>query len=243
MEAIIENEPEQKQTPAWLLELFGGEPERHQRIEVAGVEWWYWNYSGEAEIHTHIEDAGGRTRMLDCSQKKEGKYCWEFSLLVAEGQYVRARGETETLLQAAEAALSYAPEELECGGAVWFREQSEAEQWKGWVNGDCVQIRVIEKAYRWERKCAEAEDLLKLCNSFGNELSGEAATREEAMQAAIDAPDKLRELAAKFVTGKPVEEAYARGVVDGREEMRSAIKSTINCIRLLPAGMAKAKAA
>lgn len=243
MEAIVATEAEQKQTPAWLLELFGGEPERHQRIEVAGVEWWYWNYSGEAEIHTHIDDAGGRKRILGCSQGKDGMYHWEFSLFVAEEQYVWARGEAETLLQVADAALSYAPEELEYGGAVWFREQGEAEQWKGWVNGDCVQIRVVEKAYRWGRKCAEVEDLLRLCNSFGNEFSGKAATREEAMQAAIDAPDKLRELAAKFVLGKPIEEAYSRGVVDGREEMRSAIKSTINCVRLLPAGMAKEKAA
>lgn len=236
MEAIIATEVEQKQTPAWLLELFGGEPKQHQRIEVAGVEWWHWNYSGEAEIHAHIEEAGGRTRLLNCSQGKEGKYCWEFSLLVAEGQYVRARGETETPLQAVQAALAYMPEELDFGGAVWFREQREAEQWEGWLNGDCVQIRDDTKAYRWERECAEAKDLLKLCNRFGNELSGEAATREEAMQAAIDAPNKLGELAAKFVTGKPVEEAYARGVADGREEMRSAIKATINCVRLLPAG-------
>lgn len=243
MEAITTNETEQKQTPAWLLELFGGEPERHQRIEVAGVEWWYWNYSGEAEIHTHIEEAGGRTRLLNCSQGKEGKYCWKFFLLVAEGQGVRARGETETLLQAVQAALAYMPEELDFGGAVWFREQREAEQWEGWVNGDCVRILAVEKAYCWERKCGEAEDLLKLCNSFKNELSGKAATREEAMQAAIDAPNKLRELAAKFVLGKPVEEAYARGVVDGREEMRSAIKATINCVRLLPAEKVKAKAA
>ena len=42
---------------------------------------------------------------------------------------------------------------------------------------------------------------------------------------------------------KLVEEAYARGVADGREEMRTAIKSTINCIRLRPAGMVKAKEA
>jgi hypothetical protein len=42
---------------------------------------------------------------------------------------------------------------------------------------------------------------------------------------------------------KLIEEAYARGVADGREEMRTAIKSTINCIRLLPAGMMKAKEA
>lgn len=243
MEAITTNETEQKQTPAWLLELFGGAPERHQRIEVTGVEWWYWNYSGEADIHTHIEEAGGRTRMLTCSQGKEGKYCWKFSLLVAEGQYVRARGETETLLQAVQAALAYVPEELEFGGMACFREQGEREQWKGWVNGDCVQILAVEKAYRWERECAEAKDLLKLCNRFGNELSGEAATREEAMQAAIDAPNKLRELATKFVLGKPVEEAYVRGVVDGREEMRTAIKSMLNCVRLLPAGKPKAKAA
>lgn len=243
MEAIATNEPEQKQTPAWLLELFGGAPEQHQRIEVAGVEWWYWNYSGEAEIHTHIEEADGRTRLLNCSQGKEGKYCWEFSLLVAEGQYVRAQGETETLLQAVQAALAYMPEELECGGAVWFREQGEREQWKGWVNGDCVLILAVEKAYRWVRKCAEAEDLLKLCNSFWNELFGEAATSEEAMLAAIDAPNKLRELATKFVLGKPVEEAYARGVADGREEMRSAIKATINCVRLLPAEKVKERAA
>ncbi len=42
---------------------------------------------------------------------------------------------------------------------------------------------------------------------------------------------------------KLIEEAYARGVADGREEMRTAIKSTINCIRLLPAGRAKPKEA
>lgn len=42
---------------------------------------------------------------------------------------------------------------------------------------------------------------------------------------------------------KLVEEAYARGVVDGREEMRTAIKSMLNCVRLLPAGKPKAKAA
>ncbi|GAB1414504.1 MAG: hypothetical protein AMXMBFR31_23350 [Candidatus Desulfobacillus denitrificans] len=40
---------------------------------------------------------------------------------------------------------------------------------------------------------------------------------------------------------KLVDEAYACGVADGREEMRTAIKSTINCIRLLPAGRAKPK--
>lgn len=250
METIVATEAEQKQTPAWLLELYGGEPERHQKIVVAGVEWWYWRGCSWADINCHIEDDDGRLRMIGCYQDDKGAFVWNFSLLVAEGQYVRAYGKAGTLLQAAEAALSYAPEELECGGAVWFREQSEAEQWKGWVNGDCVQIRVIEKAYRWERKCAEAEDLLKLCNSFGNELSGEAATREEAMQAAIDAPDKLRELAAKFVTGKPIEEAYVRGVEVGREEMRVAAHSVastvgrdINRIRLLPAGMAKEKAA
>jgi len=244
MEAITTNETEQKQTPAWLLELFGGEPERHQRIEVAGVEWWYWNYSGEAEIHTHIEEAGGRTRMLGCSQGKEGKYCWEFSLLVSEGQYVRARGETETLLQAVQAALAYAPEETECGGVAWFRGQEEKETWEGWVGGDHARVEAsADVAYRWRRKCADARDLLQLCQSCWNELSDAAATREAAMQAAIDAPNKLRELAAKFVLGKPVEEAYARGVADGREEMRTAIKSTINCIRLLPAGMVKAKEA
>jgi len=243
MEAIIENGTEQKQTPAWLLELFGGQPSDHQKAELAGVEWWYWDRPAVTKIHTHIKANEGRVRMLDLGQDDAGAFAWNFSLLVAEGQYVWARGEAETLLQAAEAALSYAPEELECGGAVWFREQGEAERWEGWVNGDCVQIRVVEKAYHWKRECAEVEDLLKLCNSFWNELSGEAATREEAMQAAIDAPNKLRELAAKFVLGKPVEEAYSRGVVDGREEMRTAIKSSINCIRLLPAGMVKAKAA
>jgi hypothetical protein len=42
---------------------------------------------------------------------------------------------------------------------------------------------------------------------------------------------------------KLIEEAYVRGVMDGREEMRSAIKSMLNCVRLLPAGKAKAKAA
>ncbi|GMU48771.1 MAG: hypothetical protein AMXMBFR31_09970 [Candidatus Desulfobacillus denitrificans] len=42
---------------------------------------------------------------------------------------------------------------------------------------------------------------------------------------------------------KLVEEAYVRGVVDGREEMRSAIKSMLNYVRLLPAGKPKAKAA
>ncbi|GJQ53791.1 MAG: hypothetical protein HKUEN07_03600 [Rhodocyclaceae bacterium] len=45
------------------------------------------------------------------------------------------------------------------------------------------------------------------------------------------------------MVAKLVEEAYARGVTDGREEMRTAIKSTINCIRLLPAGTMKAKEA
>ncbi len=42
---------------------------------------------------------------------------------------------------------------------------------------------------------------------------------------------------------KHIEEAYARGVADGREEMRSAIKTTIYRIRLLPAGKVKAKEA
>lgn len=49
---------------------------------------------------------------------------------------------------------------------------------------------------------------------------------------------------------KLVEEAYVRGVVDGREEMRVAAHAVvatvgrdIGRIRLLPAGMAKAKAA
>ncbi|MCK6384204.1 MAG: hypothetical protein L6Q52_07630 [Rhodocyclaceae bacterium] len=246
MEAITANKTEQKQTPAWLLELFGGEPEPHQKIEVAGIEWWYWNYSGEAEIHTHIEEAGGRTRMLGCSQGKEGKYCWEFSLLVSEGQYVRARGETETLLQAVQAALAYMPEEMECGGVTWFRGQEEKETWEGWVGGDYAHVDASadeDDAFRWGRKCAEAKDLLLLCRSFFSELGGEAMSREDAMQAAIDAPNKLRELVSKFVLGKPVEEAYARGVADGREEMRTAIKSTINCIRLLPSGRAKPKEA
>lgn len=236
------NETEQKQTPAWLVDLFGGEPSDHQRVELAGVEWWYWNYS-QQKIHAHIHEASGRVRMLCCTQNDKGAFCWEFTLKVADEQYVRADGEAGTLLQAAEAALAYVPEELEFGGMAFFREQGEREMWEGWVIGDRVQILADKETYRWERKCAEVVDLLELCNSFGNELSGKAATREEAMQAAIDAPNKLRELAAKFVLGKPVEEAYARGVADGREEMRTAIKSTINCIRLRPAGMVKAKEA
>lgn len=240
----IKTESEQKQTPAWALELYGREPELHQRIVVAGVEWWYWHgCKSRADINCHIEDDGGRSRMIGCYQDDKGAFVWNFSLQAAEGQYVRAYGEAETLQQAVEAALAYVPEELEFGGMAWFREQGEAEQWKGWVNDDCVQIHAVDQTYRWRRKCAEAEDLLKLCSSFGNELTGEAATREEAVLAAIDAPNKLRELASKFVIGKPIEEAYARGVVDGREEMRTAIKSMLNCVRLLPAGKPKAKAA
>lgn len=233
------NETEQKRTSAWVLELYGGEPSSCQKVELAGVEWWYWHGCTRPEINCHIEEDGGRLRMIKCHQDDKGVFIWGFSLLVAKGQYVDAHGEAETLLQAAEAAVAHVPEELDFGGMAWFREQSEREQWKGWVNGDRVQILAIEEAYHWGRGCAEAKDLLKLCSSFGNELAGKAATREEAAQAAIDAPNKLRELAAKFVLGKPVEEAYARGVADGREEMRTAIKSTINCIRLLPAGMVK----
>lgn len=237
------NETEQKQTPAWVLELYGKEPNSCQKVELAGVEWWYWRGCRWPEINCHIEEGGGRLRMIKCHQDDKGVFIWGFSLLVAEGQYVRADGEAGTLLQAAEAALAYVPEELEFGGMAFFREQGEREMWEGWVNGDRVQILADKETYRWERKCAEAVDLLELCNSFGNELSGKAATREEAAQAAIDAPNKLRELAAKFVLGKPVEEAYARGVADGREEMRIAIKSTINCIRLRPSGLVKAKEA
>ncbi|CAG0926945.1 MAG: hypothetical protein F9K21_00455 [Rhodocyclaceae bacterium] len=243
MEAIIEDGTEQKQTPVWLLELYGGEPSDYQKTELAGAEWWHWNSIAPPKISCHIHEDGGRLRLINCHQDDKGAFAWKFSLLVAEGQYVRAHGEAETLLQAAEAALAYTPDEMECGGVAWFREQGEAERWVGWVNGDCVLVCGGEKAYCWSRGCAEAEDLLMLCNSFRNEFSGGAATREEAMQAAIDAPNKLRELAAKFVLGKPVEEAYSRGVVDGREEMRSAIKATINCIRLLPSEKVKAKAA
>lgn len=237
------NETEQKQTSAWVLELYGEEPSSHQTVELAGVEWWYWRGCAWPEINCHIKEDGGRLRMIKCHQDDKGVFIWGFSLLVAEGQYVHAYGEAETLLQAAEAALAYVPEELEFGGMAFFREQGEGEQWRGWVNGDRVQILAVEETYRWGRECAEVEDLLKLCSSFGNELAGKAATREEAAQAAIDAPNKLRELAAKFVLGKPVEEAYARGLADGREEMRSAIKTTINRIRLLPAEKVKAKEA
>lgn len=49
---------------------------------------------------------------------------------------------------------------------------------------------------------------------------------------------------------KLIEEAYVRGVMDGREEMRVAAHSVVSIvgrnigrIRLLPPGMAKAKAA
>lgn len=237
------NETEQKQTSAWVLELYGGEPSSCQKVELAGVEWWYWHGCTRPEINCHIEEDGGRLRMIKCHQDDKGVFIWGFSLLVAEGQYVRAYGEAEALLQAAEAALAYVPEELEFGGMAFFHEQGEREMWEGWVNGDRVQILADEETYRWERKCAEAGDLLELCNSFWDVLAGKAATPEEAAQAAIDAPNKLRELAAKFVLGKPIEEAYARGVADGREEMRSAIKTTINRIRLLPAEKVKAKEA
>lgn len=237
------NETEQKQTSAWVLELYGEEPSSHQKVELAGVEWWYWHGCTRPEINCHIKEDGGRLRMVECYQDDKGGFIWRFSLLVAEGQYVRAQGKAETLLLAAEAALTYAPPELEFGGMTWFRRQGEAEWWEGWVKGDRINIVAGGETYRWARKCAEAEDLLTICNSFGNELCGEVATCEEAMQAAIDAPNKLQELAAKFVLGKPVEEAYARGVADGREEMRSAIKTTINRIRLIPAGKVKAKEA
>ncbi len=243
MEAIVATEAEQKQTPAWLLELYGGEPDNYQTVELAGVEWWCWHGCTRQEINCHIKEDGGRLRMVKCSQGDKGVFVWGFSLLVADGQYICAYGEAETLLQAAEAALAYVPEELDFGGMAWFRGQGEAEQWEGWVNGDRVRIHAVNETCRWERKCAEAENLLEFCDSFGSGLSGKTATREEAMQAAIDAPNKLRELASKFVIGKLVEEAYVRGVTDGREEMRSAIKSMLNYVRLLPAGKPKAKAA
>lgn len=243
MEAITASKTEQKQTPAWLLELFGGEPEPHQKIEVAGVEWWYWHRCARPEINCHIEEGGGRWRMIECCQDDKGVFIWKCSLLVAEGQYVRAHGEAETLLQAAEEALAYIHEELEFGGMVWFREQRETEGWQGCVDGECAIVIADRGHFYWRRECVQAKDLLTLCGSLWGALSGETASREDAMQAAIDAPNKLRELVSKFVLGKPVEEAYARGVADGREEMRTAIKSTINCIRLLPAGMVKAKEA
>lgn len=80
------NETEQKQTSAWVLELYGGEPSSCQKVELAGVEWWYWHGCTQPEINCHIEEDGGRLRMIKCHQDDKGVFIWGFSLLVAEGQ-------------------------------------------------------------------------------------------------------------------------------------------------------------
>jgi len=207
-------------------------------VEVDGAEWRSCEWSGvgghvygRGEVNRH--DAPDVIRTV--GTRASGGFRWEVSRLLADGIYARARGETETLVDAMNLALRepLAPDVRD--GVEWYQDRAGSV---AVVAGARWGVARLGEAWYFVRQITEPavvaaiNQLRLLINdrwSSGcepGELRGPAATREEAEQACATAVQRLRAAAAAILGVVDHAESgddFQRGWTRGRRELQATI--------------------
>jgi hypothetical protein len=175
--------------------------------ELMGRTWYRWDWS--QDLTSRTDDITLTIRLAH-----GGGFLWTWTKHLSEMASARACGKAETVLAAAEAAVSYQPETVcyEYLGDVttWYRNE---RRWTAAIGGDEAEVfehdptpsdPVLAKAgllveegrFCWSRRYEAGKVVLDL---FRQPISGRALTLEEAFMACVDAPERLRRACGALV--------------------------------------------
>lgn len=124
-----------------------------------------------------------------------------------------------------------APETIEFGGVVWIRRKptdSDPENWDGLASERSVYVHRYPGRDEWCWQCSFNELRYKH-KLLSDRASGLADSREEAMQAALDASSRVRDYLAELVdvlTGLGAitdGSEYQRGYKGGQVDLKAKV--------------------
>lgn len=128
--------------------------------------------------------------------------------------------------QQAEQAL----ETIEFGGVVWTLRKPSAinpEEWEGCANERQIRVHLYpnERYWKWQCEFKELEGKHELLTSRASCL---VYSREEAMQAAIDASSRVKDYLVELVEvlgrlGAITESEYQRGFKAGQVDLKAKV--------------------
>jgi hypothetical protein len=163
------------------------------------VKWW-------AERGTHEDllwrSCGGAGPVMQVRQLTDGRYTWRVSLLISPNVWVDAGGVNATAPEACRAAIA-------CDGpprvihrylnadTVWYTPAPD--HWIASINDDEARVAKHGEQFVWTRYWAGGAVALSLTSNTGGHLQGDAKSLEEAMCAAIDAPERFKRACATLI--------------------------------------------
>ncbi|WP_153111519.1 hypothetical protein [Propionivibrio limicola] len=158
-----------------------------------------WN-GYDLESHDYMSHHPKKGVILNIRGGDDDKFHWEYSLLIAEGVYVRHVGVAETVPEASEAALAYQPTVHVfdwIGETTWY--ETDHNTMTAAIDGEEAKIRKTGFAkdeskyqYAWSREWSPASAVLDAAGGIDHSLSGHAPTLEQALIAVMEAPERLK---------------------------------------------------
>lgn len=201
------------------------------KITAAGVEWWSFEGMLANSFSHHVKKEDGlyllSVRRKDESAEWNG---WDVAFLpngYKEGKfYVRRDGSGDCLEACAEAALAVNFKKLIVGGIDLFEDRESS--YRALINGVdelSISLNKRDDRFYWSRDYEKARMLTAHMNTIGSTFSGTSDSLEDAVEAALGAPDVLCAAAMAFVDSGSQEQQdrYARGFKDGQQAIRKQI--------------------
>jgi len=184
-------------------------------VHIDGVKWWA---ERGRDRDLLWRSCGGSGPVMQVLQSQDGdQFAWEASFQISANIWVKAGGINATAKEACQAAAA-------CDGlprtiyryldteTAWYA--TSQHHWLAALNNDEACIAKLGERFIWTRQWAAGEIALALTSSINGagRLQGEANTLEDAMRAAIDAPEQFKRACAALIATLTAAPAAAPGI-------------------------------